>query len=351
MSVQWSSPVPCIRTGRSGHKRVDTDEPVAKCARLSESSGDSGLLGSSPGSPVCAAPLCGTPTHQGPTRIGQFLLLPLADRSGVHSALDMDTGEELVCKVFDIGLYQEKIRAYSMLPGHRNIAKIKDIVLGEQKAYVFQEKDFGDMHTFVKSCKRLSEDQASKLFYQVASAVAHCHQAGIVLGDLKLRKFVFSDEKRTHLKLEGLEDCRILAGAEDSVSDTHGCPAYVSPEILNGGGSYSGKQADAWSMGVMLYTMLVGRYPFHDPDPATLFSKIRRGQYCLPEGLSLKARCLLRSLLRKEPGERLTAAEVLIHPWFHGNTQDNTGGSEQDVSSTEQTVPQIDLEPEDDLFC
>uniref|UniRef100_A0A674AFD6 Protein kinase domain-containing protein n=1 Tax=Salmo trutta TaxID=8032 RepID=A0A674AFD6_SALTR len=90
---------------------------------------------------------------------------------------------------------------------------------------------------------------------------------------------------RTHVKLEGLEDCRVLEGDDDILSDTHGCPAYVSPEILNSSSSYSGKQADVWSLGVMLYTILVGRYPFHDPDPATLFSKIRRGQCCLPEGL------------------------------------------------------------------
>ncbi len=104
-------------------------------------------------------------------------------------------------QMFDMGHYQEKIRAYSMLSSHKNIAQIKDIVLGECKAYVFQEKDFGDMHTFVKSSKRLPEDLASKLFYQVVSAVNHCHQVGIVLGDLKLRKFTFSDEKRWELWL------------------------------------------------------------------------------------------------------------------------------------------------------
>ncbi|KAL7829423.1 hypothetical protein AOLI_G00303080 [Acnodon oligacanthus] len=343
----------CTRTGRRAHKRLDSDEPVAKCPRLRLSeatAGDPAVLGPSPGCPASGGPPRSPPVPQGPSRIGRFLLLPLAERAGLHSALDTDTGEELLCKVFDMGQYQEKIRAYSMLPRHRNIAQIKDIVLGERKAYVFQEKDYGDMHTFVKSCKRVPEEQATKLFFQVASAVTHCHQAGIVLGDLKLRKFVFSDEKRTHLKLEGLEDCHILTGEGDSVSDTHGCPAYVSPEILSGGGSYSGKQADAWSLGVMLYTMLVGRYPFHDPDPATLFSKIRRGVFCLPDGLSLRARCLLRSLLRREPSERLTAAEVLIHPWFHSSTRD-VDSPEQDVGSAEQMVPQVEVELDEQLFC
>ncbi|XP_026857529.2 tribbles homolog 1 isoform X1 [Electrophorus electricus] len=350
MIVHRSSPVACIRTGRYGHKRFDNEEPVAKCPRISESSGDAGLLGTSPGSPVSGTPLSATSAHQGPARIGQFLLLPLVDRVGVHSAWDIDNGEELVCKVFDMGQYQEKIRAYSMLLKHRNIAQIRDIVLGEHMAYVFQERDYGDMHTFVKRCKHVPEHQAAKLFYQAASAVAHCHQAGIVLGDLKLRKFVFSDEKRTHVKLEGLEDCRILPGEDDSVTDTHGCPAYVSPEILSGGGSYSGKQADAWSLGVMLYTMLVGRYPFHDSDPVALFSKIRRGTYCLPEGLSLRARCLLRSLLRREPAERLSATDILIHPWFHASIQD-ADGPEQEVGLTEQMVPQVEVEVDEQLFC
>ncbi|KAG9279695.1 tribbles homolog 1 [Astyanax mexicanus] len=349
-----SSPAPtCARPGRRAHKRLDSDEPVAKCPRLKlneAAAGDPAALVPSPGCPPSGASPGSPPVPQGPSRIGRFLLLPLAERAGLHSALDTVTGEELLCKVFNMGQYQEKIRAYSMLPRHRNIAQIKDIVLGERKAYVFQEKDYGDMHTFLKSCKRVPEEQAAKLFYQVASAVSHCHQAGIVLGDLKLRKFVFSDEKRTHLKLEGLEDCHILSDEDDSVSDTHGCPAYVSPEILSGGGSYSGKQADAWSLGVMLYTMVVGRYPFHDPDPATLFSKIRRGVFCLPEGLSLRARCLIRSLLRREPSERLTAAEVLIHPWFQSSMRD-TEGPEQDVSSAEQTVPQVKVELDDQLFC
>lgn len=153
------------------------------------------------------------------------------------------------------------------------------------------------------------------------------------------------------MKLESLEDCRVLEDPDnDSMSDTHGCPAYVSPEILSGSTPYSGKMADMWSLGVMLYTMLVGRYPFHDPDPAMLFSKIRRGQCCFPEGLSPKAKCLLQNLLRKDPTERLTATELQAHPWFHLQSPDMPLG-EHEASSAEQTVPSFDAEEDDGLFC
>ena len=69
------------------------------------------------------------------------------------------------------------------------------------------------------------------------------------------------------MRLESLEDCRVLEDpSDDSMSDTHGCPAYVSPEILSGSAPYSGKMADMWSLGVILYEMLTGEPPYHRGD-------------------------------------------------------------------------------------
>lgn len=67
--------------------------------------------------------------------------------------------------------------------------------------------------------------------------------------------------RRTTLKLESLEDAVVLDDPEeDLLQDKRGCPAYVSPEILRAHHTYSGRAADMWSLGVILYTMLVGRY-------------------------------------------------------------------------------------------
>lgn len=62
--------------------------------------------------------------------------------------------------------------------------------------------------------------------------------------------------------------------------------------------------------------------------------------------------CLLQSLLRKEPWERLTATELFTHPWFHRppSSREVVLG-EQEVTSAEQMVPSFDVEEDDDLFC
>ncbi|KAM5157337.1 tribbles homolog 1 [Mantella aurantiaca] len=331
-------------------KRLESDEPPAKCPRLTETPPDTGLL-PSPGSPQPPAALHSADprSRTGAACIGSYLLLPAG--GDVTRALHLHTGQELQCKVFPLKDYQNKIQPYIHLPWHRNITGIVEVIQGESKAYVFFEKEYGDMHSYVRSCKRLSEEQAAKLFKQIISAVSHCHQSNIVLGDLKLRKFVFSDKERTQLRLESLEDAHVMKGEDDALSDKHGCPAYVSPEILNTAGTYSGRSADVWSLGVMLFTLLVGRYPFHDSDPSSLFSKIRRGQFCIPDHVSPKARCLIRSLLRREPSERLMAEDILLHPWFEAASQ--PGLADQEPSNTDQLVPDVPqtCDDLDSFFC
>lgn len=333
-------------------KRLESDEPAAKCPRLAEcpSPDSSGYLGSSSPCPPC--PLgSDLSCHQGPTRIANYLLLQPDGRESVCRAVELHTGEELQCKVFPLKHYQDKIVPYLQLPWHSNITGIVEVIVGESKAYVFFEKDFGDMHSYVRRCKRLGEEEAAHLFKQIVSAVAHCHQSAVVLGDLKLRKFVFSNEERNRLRLESLEDTHIIKGGDDALSDKHGCPAYVSPEILNTTGTYSGKSADVWSLGVMLYTLLVGRYPFHDSDPSALFSKIRRGQFCIPDHVSPKARCLIRSLLRRDPSERLAASEILLHPWFEAALE--SGCIDRNPENSAQVVPDhhIDTDNIRSFFC
>lgn len=99
-------------------------------------------------------------------------------------------------QVIPIDLYRQTLAGYWRVGSHEHVNEVEEIILGESQAYVFFPGHHGDLHSFVRSKKRLRESQAVVLFEQIVSAVAHCHDNGVVLRDLKLRKFVFKDPER-----------------------------------------------------------------------------------------------------------------------------------------------------------
>lgn len=150
--------------------------------------------------------------------------------------------------------------------------------------------------------------------------------------------YLFFSVFRTRLRLESLEDAVIVDDNDDKLSDRRGCPAYVAPEVLRSGRAYSGKAADVWSLGILLYTMLVGRYPFNDVDHSSLFAKISRGQFNVPDTLSPRAKCLIRCLLRREPSERPDSIDVTRHPWI-SKPLVNLSHTSGRLSNHDQLVP------------
>ncbi|XP_033119990.1 tribbles homolog 2-like [Anneissia japonica] len=335
MSVQRSKPIAIQNDRNKGYSHV-VDSPGDFTNSLS---------------PNLSAPTPPDFTPQQPnviSKVGNYLLVEEVD-SKIFKAVNSITLEELICKAIDIRKYQEVLKANIQVGYHENINQVLEILLGDSYAYAFFERDHGDMHSHIRSNRKLSEDEAKGLFKQIVAAVMHCHSSGVVLRDLKLRKFVFRDNQRTRLKLDRLDDAYLLENVEvDAISDKHGCPAYVSPEILTTSTTYSGRCADVWSLGVMLYTMLVGRYPFHDSNPSALFEKIRRGKYTLPDSVSSQAKCLIRSMLRVEPSQRLTASEILDHPWFK-NPSTPVSPSTSSRKCQDQLVPDS-VFPDDEAY-
>jgi len=269
----------------------------------------------------------------------RYLLLDLVDGSSLYRCIDVRSHDELVCKVAN-NPCTNLLTAHFRLDGHNYVNPLRKVIQGQNQTYLFFSPSEGDLHSYVRVRKRLREPEARRLFRQMCEVVKCCHEQGIVLRDLKLRKFVFADTEKTHLRLESLEDAVVLDNpAEDLLQDKRGCPAYVSPEILKANTTYSGKAADMWSLGVILYTMLIGRYPFNDSEHASLFAKISRGQFVIPECLTSKARCMIRSLLRRDPDERITSEDIFLHPWM---TRDETNDFIK--SSSDQCVPDLNFD-------
>jgi len=107
-------------------------------------------------------------------------------------------------------------------------------------------------------------------------------------------------------------------------NSTVGTPAYIAPEVLSRK-EYDGKVADVWSCGVTLYVMLVGSYPFEDPEDPRNFrktiSRILGVQYSIPDYVRVSSDCrrLLSQIFVSDPSKRITIPEIKKHPWFLKN--------------------------------
>eukprot|EP00118_Oscarella_pearsei_P028853 m.3109 g.3109 ORF g.3109 m.3109 type:complete len:314 (+) comp9056_c0_seq2:224-1165(+) len=280
-------------------------------------------------------------------RLGRYLV---PRRALVPSMLVnvVDTTSESLraAKIIEDSLIFSFLRPYVQLPAHSNINPAVEVLrldCGRVAAVVFDAASVGgDLHAFLKARKgHLGERRAVPLFRQIVQAVTHCHENGVVVRDLKLQKFGFVDQDRSVLKLMSLDDAVALENPNDDlINDKHCCPAYASPEIVHPSKeSYSGRAADIWSLGVILYAMIVGKYPFYDTNPANMFNLIREGQLELPAHLSHMGKSLVSNMLRVDPKQRSSAKALLNHPWFY--KQDSTGlMTVRGKAAVDQTVPE-----------
>lgn len=94
-----------------------------------------------------------------------------------------------------------------------------------------------------------------------------------------------------------------------------GTPSYMAPEIVDDK-EYQGPPVDVWALGVMLYVMLTGRYPFTGRDQQELFQNISASSFESPLNASGEVIELIQWLLAKEPTERPGCKDILEHPWI-----------------------------------
>jgi protein kinase A len=177
------------------------------------------------------------------------------------------------------------------------------------------------MHTATTNV--LSEEHAKFYSACVAEALFYLHCShSLVFRDLKPEN-VMIDEKGYAILID-FGFCKKISG---KTYTTCGTPLYLAPEvILNRGHSWS---VDHWSLGVMIYEMLVGSTPFykHGMSKADLFRNIVQGKVYPPADASPEALSLLSGLLRRDPAKRLgslggSEVDIIEHPWFQNIDRD-----------------------------
>lgn len=119
------------------------------------------------------------------------------------------------------------------------------------------------------------------IIYCLTRALRHAHAHGIIHRDLKPENVMVSD--RGELKLMDFGLAHIL-GSQTRLTTTGtliGSPAHMAPEVIDG--LRADHRSDLYSLGTILYYVLLGKLPFEAPNPSALFRKILEGKYESPQ--------------------------------------------------------------------
>ena len=191
---------------------------------------------------------------------------------------------------------------------HQHIIRLYEVIDSQTNHYLVMEcATHGDLGGHIERCKRLGEAEAARYFVQTVEAVAHCHEHGVIHRDIKPENLLLDARYDIKLTDFGLS---ALVRPGQLLKVPCGTPAYSAPEIVSKK-EYDGTLSDVWSLGVLLYFMLVGDLPF--PDTA----RIRTGDFApRPELTPPGALALIRRVLVVQAEHRAGLAEVRQHEWL-----------------------------------
>ncbi|XP_054653438.1 ribosomal protein S6 kinase alpha-1 isoform X4 [Dunckerocampus dactyliophorus] len=240
----------------------------------------------------------------------------------VHKATNTEYAVKMIDKTSTDP--SEEIEILLRYGQHPNIITLKDVYdTGKQVFLVTELMRGGELLDRILKQKFFSEREASAVLHTITKTVEYLHSQGVVHRDLKPSNILYVDESGNP---ESIRICDF--GFAKQLRANNGLlmtPCYtanfVAPEVLKRQGYDEG--CDIWSLGVLLYTMLAGFTPFaNGPEdtPNEILNRIGNGHFSLSGGnwdtVSDAAKDLVSKMLHVDPHQRLTAKQVLRHPWI-----------------------------------
>ena len=177
------------------------------------------------------------------------------------------------------------------------------------------------MNEVIKRRKRLTEPEAAYFMRQLLQATQYLHTQLVIHRDLKLGNLFL--DRYLNIKVGDLGLATRLESAEEKRKTICGTPNYIAPEVIQGDRATRGHsfEVDVWSMGVILFTILVGKPPYEAKDVKATYKRILNNEYSFPKTLDISdsAKDLIRAMLQSKPSERPTLKEIAQHPFLNSN--------------------------------
>ena len=199
---------------------------------------------------------------------------------------------------------------------HPNILKVYQIIETSKRYYIVLEHIEGG--TLISKIQRTcDEDTISNYIRDILGAINYMHNQGIVHCDLNSDHVLLSCSSSQYIpKLIGFNFSQIVTEMQE-FDLKHISYHYASPEMLKG--EFDTK-TDMWSIGILLYNLLVGKLPFYSKEKVSIIKDIYYGNLDFTNtnfiALSNNAQDLIKNLLVVDPIKRYSAADAVQHNWL-----------------------------------
>ncbi|KAL8505196.1 hypothetical protein ACS0TY_016423 [Phlomoides rotata] len=217
----------------------------------------------------------------------------------------------------DVEDVRREIQIMHHLAGHPNVISIVGAYEDAVAVHVVMDLCAGgELFDRIIQRGHYTERKAAELARIIVGVVEACHSLGVMHRDLKPENFLFmSEEEESTLKTIDFGLSMFFKPGE-TFTDVVGSPYYVAPEVLK---KHYGQECDVWSAGVIIYILLCGVPPFWDESEQGIFEQVLKGELDFVSepwpSISESAKDLVRRMLLRDPKKRLTAHQVLCHPW------------------------------------
>ncbi|KAM0053258.1 putative protein kinase CAMK-CDPK family [Helianthus debilis subsp. tardiflorus] len=243
---------------------------------------------------------------------------------------EKETGKEFACKSIakrklttkdDVEDVRREIQIMHHLAGHPNVISIVGAYEDAVAVHVVMELCAGgELFDRIIQRGHYTEKKAAELARIIVGVVEACHSLGVMHRDLKPENFLFTDEQE-EAPLKTIDfGLSMFFKPGEMFTDMVGSPYYVAPEVLR---KFYSQECDIWSAGVIIYILLCGVPPFWDETEHGIFEQVLKGNLDFASepwpSISESAKDLVRKMLVRDPKRRLTAPEVLRHPWVQAD--------------------------------
>lgn len=238
---------------------------------------------------------------------------PLPGEEGPCVIKEIDTAQMRESEIMQVITEARNLSSMN----HPNIVRFIEVfeTVDHKICLVMDFADRGDLNKIITDYQpnQIPEPYILAWFVQIAMALNHVHSLKVIHRDVKTSNIFITSSGV--IKLGDFGISRILEGTREFAHSLVGTPYYLAPEIISEK-PYSFK-ADVWSLGVVLYELMVGSHPFRGDSLHALAVEILKGNYKQPPtSYSDSLRGLLSTLLAKDPSERPTVLEILHLPFL-----------------------------------